>query len=209
MSKIAIYSSKGSAGKTPIAANFYFEKDFCIGTNEAFHVYDSFVPKNQLLSIKTEERFADVGDIDIVFDLAGSISKGAVSITSALESSDFVIVPIYNEFKSLVAGINTMLEVANYNENIIVIATKLEKRKKDLTNDWTKVEDFLNIKKSVSENFSKKTVVLPLKKSLVFDSIFEKKISIKQIMKTSPLLAHSYKEVDKQFDDIFKHTTNK
>ena len=108
--KIAIYSSKGSAGKTPIATNIALDKDFCIGTNELFHVYDNFIPDNQLIALDTEDEFPDVGDIDIVFDLAGSISKSAHSITSALKMSDYVIVPIYNEFKCLVAGLNTIGE---------------------------------------------------------------------------------------------------
>ena len=98
--RIAVYSSKGSAGKTPISANIALDKGFCIGTNEAFHIYDSLINDNQLIALDTEEPFppelADM-DIDIVFDLAGSISKLAVSITSALSMADVVLVPIYNE----------------------------------------------------------------------------------------------------------------
>jgi MinD-like ATPase involved in chromosome partitioning or flagellar assembly len=129
--KISIYSSKGSAGKTPIATNIALDKDFCIGTNELFHVYDGFIPDNQLIALDTEDEFPDVGNIDIVFDLAGSISKSAHSITSALKMSDYVIVPIYNEFKCLVAGLNTISQILEYNNNIIVVATKLQK-----TNDF-------------------------------------------------------------------------
>ena len=57
--KIAVYSSKGSAGKTPISTNIALDKDFCIGTNEAFHVYDSFIPDNQLIALNTEEAFPE------------------------------------------------------------------------------------------------------------------------------------------------------
>ncbi|MEL6748902.1 MAG: hypothetical protein AAFO09_01255 [Pseudomonadota bacterium] len=104
--KIAIYSSKGSAGKTPISANIVLDKGFCIGTNEAFHVYDNLIAENKLIALHTEEAFPQAlveHDIDIVFDLAGSISKSAISISSALTMSDCIIVPIYNEYKSLVA----------------------------------------------------------------------------------------------------------
>jgi hypothetical protein len=55
--------------------------------------------------------------IDIVFDLAGSISKGANSIVSALRQSDLVVVPIYNEIKSLKSGVHTILEVSNFTKN--------------------------------------------------------------------------------------------
>jgi cellulose biosynthesis protein BcsQ len=46
--------------------------------------------------------------------------------------SDYVIVPIYNEFKCLVAGLNTISQILEYNNNIIVVATKLQKTKKDI-----------------------------------------------------------------------------
>lgn len=104
--KIAVYSSKGSAGKTPISANIALDKGFCIGTNEAFHVYDGLIEDNRLIALHSEEVFPKElvdQDVNIVFDLAGSISKSALSISSALEMADFVLVPIYNEYKSLVA----------------------------------------------------------------------------------------------------------
>lgn len=207
--KISIYSSKGSAGKTPIATNIALDKDFCIGTNELFHVYDGFIPDNQLIALDTEDEFPDVGNIDIVFDLAGSISKSAHSITSALKMSDYVIVPIYNEFKCLVAGLNTISQILEYNNNIIVVATKLQKTKKDIlmahgSNDWHSSKDYKNIKRAVSEKISSDIPVMPLKFSKVFDNIFEYKKSIKQLMDESPLAKYNYKEVAKQFDDIYK-----
>jgi superfamily II DNA or RNA helicase len=44
---------------------------------------------------------------------------------------------------------------------------------------------------------------MPLKFSKVFDNIFEYKKSIKQLMDESPLAKYNYKEVAKQFDDIY------
>lgn len=65
----------------------------------------------------------------MIFDLAGSISKSALSISSAIRQSDVVLVPIYNEIKSINAGLNTIAEVLNLNKNVVVIATKLQKKK--------------------------------------------------------------------------------
>ena len=206
--KISIYSSKGSAGKTPIATNIALDKDYCIGTNEAFHVYEGIIDDNQLISLDTEEEFPDVGNVNIVFDLAGSISKSAHSITSALKMSDYVIVPIYNEYKCLVAGLNTISQILEYNNNIIVVATKLQKTKKDIlmangSNDWYNSEDYKNISRAVFEKISEDVPVLPLKFSKAFDNIFERKKSINQLMDESPLAKYSYKEVAKQFDEIY------
>lgn len=206
--KIAVYSSKGSAGKTPISTNIALDKDFCVGTNEAFHVYDNLISDNKLIALQTEEAFPQelIGhDIDIVFDLAGSISKLAVSISSALKMSDFVIVPIYNEYKSLVAGLNTINQIQEFNQNIIVVATKLQKQKNDIFyDDWTQSEDFQNIKKAVQGKFDETIPVLPLKFSKAFDNIFEEQKSIKQLMKANALSKYSYKDVAKQFDEIYK-----
>ncbi len=206
--KIAVYSSKGSAGKTPISTNLALDKDFCIGTNEAFHVYDNLIEDNKLIALHTEEAFPQAlmtENIDIVFDLAGSISKLAVSISSALKMSDFVLVPIYNEYKSLVAGLNTINQIQEFNQNIIVIATKLQKQKNDIfKNDWTQSEDFKNIETAVKSKVGEGIPVLPLKYSKAFDNIFEEQKSIKQLMESNALARYSYKEVAKQFDAIYK-----
>jgi len=205
--KIAIYSSKGSAGKTPISANIALDKGFCIGTNEAFHIYDNLIEENKLIALHTEEAFPEElmeHDIDIVFDLAGSISKSAVSISSALKMADYVVVPIYNEYKSLVAGLNTINQIKEYNQNIIVIATKLQKQKSDIfKDDWTQSEDFKNIQKGVMTKFGEDIPVLPLKFSKVFDNIFEEQKSIKQLMDNNSLASYSYRDVAKQFQDIY------
>jgi cellulose biosynthesis protein BcsQ len=206
--KIAVYSSKGSAGKTPISTNIALDKGFAIGTNEIFHVYDSFLDDNQLLALQPEDTFPKelvTHDIDVVFDLAGSISKTALSISTALEMSDFVIVPIYNEYKSLVGGLNTIEQIKQYNQNIIVIATKLEKQKKDVfSSDWKQSEDFKNIESAVKEKTGGGIPVLPLKKSKVFDNIFEEGMSISQLMNNNPLAKYNYKVVSDQFEEIYK-----
>ena len=205
--KIAVYSSKGSAGKTPISANIALDKEFCIGTNEAFHVYDQFLPDNRLIALHTEEAFPEAlvsEDIDIVFDLAGSISKLALSITSALKMADYVIVPIYNEYKSLVAGLNTIAQIQEYNQNIIVVATKLQKQKNDTFKDnWKESEDFKNIEKALKTKVGEGIPILPLKFSKAFDNIFEEQKSIKQLMENNPLAKFNYREVNKQFDELY------
>jgi len=206
--RIAVYSAKGSAGKTPISTNIALDKDFCIGTNEAFHIYDSLLDDSQLIALDTEEPFPQElmdTDIDIVFDLAGSISKLAVSITSALSMADIVLVPIYNEYKSLVAGLNTIHQIQAYNQNIVVIATKLQKGKREIfTGDWRQSEDFKNVEEAVQKKFGDEIPILPLKFSKVFDNIFEQQQSIKQMMESSGLAQYNYREVAGQFEDIYR-----
>lgn len=72
------------------------------------------------------------------------------------------------------------------NKNIIVIATKLQKKRKtDMFADWSKCDDMLNIKSAVHSHFDDTIPVLPLKFSTVFDTIFEQEKSISQLMKLS------------------------
>jgi hypothetical protein len=207
--KITVYSAKGSAGKTPIATNIALDKGFALGTNEIYHVFDSFFPEEKLLPVEPHEKFPEIPDnIDIVFDLAGSISKQSPSISSAISQSDVVIVPIYNEIKSLNAGIHTILEVSNFTKNIIVIATKLQRQKNDVFSNWNESIDFKNIEKMVNANVGFEIPIFPLKFSKVFDLIFEKEKSINQIMKEDALAKYTYREVAKQFDNIYLFIEN-
>ena len=77
-----------------------------------------------------DEPFPDIpDDVDIVFDLAGSMSASAVSIVSAIKQADLVIVPCWNNVHALTGMIGTLNEVRRFNQNILVIATKLQKRR--------------------------------------------------------------------------------
>jgi|TARA_R110001592_G_C13190379_1_gene752511 MinD-like ATPase involved in chromosome partitioning or flagellar assembly len=206
--KITVYQAKGAAGKTPIATNIALDRDYAIGTNEAFHVYDTFIPDERLLALDLSESFPDIpDDIDIVFDLAGSISTHSHSITSAIQQSDLVIVPIYNEVKSLHGGIGTLREISKlgYIGNILVVATKLKKGKKEqFDKDWTQSNDFQNVMEAV-KGAGFDADVLPLKLSAVFDVIFEKEKSIQQLRQADPLAAYTYRDIAAQFDDIYSY----
>jgi len=62
------------------------------------------LPEEDFLSLDLNDEFPFIpDDIDIVFDLAGSISKSSLSISSAIKQSDVVLIPIYNEVKSIKA----------------------------------------------------------------------------------------------------------
>ena len=117
--RICIYSGKGGDGKTPIATNIALDRLYAIGTNEHFHIFDGFIPDDRLLALKANEAFPEIPEgIDIVFDLAGSITENSKSIVSALQQADLVILPISNEVKALVAGIGTLREIQKFKKNI-------------------------------------------------------------------------------------------
>ena len=111
---------------------------------------------------------------------------------------------MYNEVKSIIAWLNTLTEILDITSNVAVIATKLQRRwKLDLFKSWDESTDFKNIETAVHNKVDKNIPVLQLKFSTVFDTIFEQEKSIKQIMKESWLATYQYKEVGKQFDELY------
>lgn len=202
--KITIYSSKGSAGKTPLATNIALDKGYIVCTNEPYHILDNIMPEEQVISVGQDEQFPDIPeDYNAVFDLAGSVPADSAIVESAVRQSDLVIVPIYNEIKSLNSGINTILIIARITKNILVVGTKLQKKQGEIFTDWEDSKELSEIKRMVAEYIDFEVPVLPLKYSRVFDAIFEKGKSIRQIMKSDPLAAYTYKGVARQFDEIY------
>ena len=64
-------------------------------------------------------------------------------------------------------------------------------------------DDFKLIKNTVeSQGFN--VPVLPLKFSKVFDTIFEKEMSIEQLRKADALANYTYRDISAQFDAIYK-----
>jgi hypothetical protein len=157
-------------------------------------------------------------DTDIVFDLSGAISNKSLSITSAIKQSNVVIEPIYNHIRCLQGGIQTILEVAQFTKNIIVVATKLTKTKTqgkkkegDLKiglYDWTTSEDFQNIKKQVEANVDFNLPILPLKFSNGFDLVDDEEKSLIELTESSNLLKHRYGIEALQLKRIYKEISN-
>lgn len=205
--KITVYNMKGSAGKTPIATNIALDREYALATNEPYNLLDTILSEERLFSLQPDEEFPAFPDeIDVVFDLAGLMSREArASIVSAVSQSDVVLVPIYNELKCIHSGIHTIHELLPYNKNIVVVATKLVKRKGEVFKDWSECEDAKNIKAVVDHAVGQGIPVLPLKFSRVFDTIFEQERSIRQMMEEDGLARYTYRDVAAQFDSLLSY----
>lgn len=206
--RIAVYNSKGGAGKSPIATNIALEREYAMGTNDGNHVYDMFLPEERFMFVDMEEEFPSIPeDIDMVFDLAGTMSAHSHSITSALTQADLVIVPAFDNVYSIQGLKNTLKECLRFNSSILVVATKLEKEKKgknvEQFKDWAESTQCRRLAE-IAREILPDVPVLPLKFSKVFERVTEKEKSIGQLME-DPLLRHVYKDIYGQFEAIFQH----
>jgi cellulose biosynthesis protein BcsQ len=205
--KITVFSAKGSAGKTPISVNIALDRGYAVGTNETYHVLDSIIPEEQLLAILPNESFPTFPpDIDVVFDLGGAMGgDSAASIRSAVEQSDVVFVPVYNEYKSINGAYHTIMEVQPINPKIVLICTKLEKRRNEIFRDWRDSEDFKGITNTLGKLVGEGFPAIPLKFSRGFDTIFQQEKSLRQIVNTGGLDAYTYRAIADQFDAIYTY----
>lgn len=204
--RITVYNVKGGVGKTPIATNIALEREYAIGTNERFHVFDSFIPDDRILSIGLTEPFPAIpDDIDIVFDLAGAIDEAALSIVSAIRQSEIVLVPVNAEVKALHSAINTIREIGRvegFAGRIVAVATKLTKSQgENFQRDWSRSRDFQTIEGQLRAT-GFEGPVLPLKLSKAFDAVFEREMAISRLRAVDPLSRHSFRDVAEQFDAI-------
>lgn len=203
--KITIYSTKGSAGKTPIALNMAFDRGYGVATNEIYHILGSVLPEEQMLAVKPDEAFPELPDeIDMVFDLGGYIEGGSASILSALRQSDVVLVPVFNTFQAINGGYNTIREVREHNPNIVIIATKLE-RKDKYSGQWERGEDFVNIRDRLFGLLEAEYPIFPLKASKGFDAIIDHEKSLRQLVAEGGLNGYAYREPAQQFDAIYQY----
>jgi len=208
--KITIFSAKGSAGKTPLSVNIALDREYAIATNETYHVLDKMFPDERLIAVAPNESFPIFpDDIDVVFDLGGAIGgDSAKSIRSAVIQSDVVIIPVYNEYKAINGAYHTILEVQEINTSILLVCTKLEKKRHEIFEDWSKARDFIGITAMLSTLTGKTYPALPLKLSKGFDAIFDHEISLRQMVNGGGIDAYTYRVVAEQFEDIYRFLDN-
>lgn len=207
--KVTVYTGKGGAGKTPISVNLALEHGWGIATNDTISVLSILegLPEERVIEILPQEEFPKFPEaIDVVFDLGGAISTGSSpSILSAIKQSDCVLVPIENNVQSIAGGIVTLNEIQNYNDRIVVVATKLKRtRHEPKAVPTQKTKAFIRIRDGLSSAGLGKFPILPLRFSEGFETIFNEGVSIEEMVRGGGLRAYSYRDLKKELSAINK-----
>lgn len=187
--KITIYNFKGGVGKTVIALNLALTMGYSIVTNDIYSPIETVLPENRILKIGHDEDIPVFPDgYDIIFDLGGHIEKRSIS---AIKQSQWILVPVNNDFINLQVTIDAITEIQTINRSIIVLANRTSKT------------DFEHITAAINQFFT--FPVFEIKNSKSLPNIFTEKKSIADMVKAGGLKRYHYEIVAHQFDLVIRY----
>jgi len=184
--KISIITTDGGAGKTAIA--FAIAKDFnyfLLSNDDS--VIESAYP--EMAKIMPNPKVID----DTVYDFGGFVNDGVIDI---IKHSDIVIVPCINDLNSKMKAIKTINELSKYNNNFLVVATRLEAK-----------NDFKIISEAIKKKFDNISI-LPLRKTKIFKNALEYGLSPLELVAESKQLAYSGRNIIPEYKAVLKHIIN-
>ena len=190
-----MFNLKGGQGKSSIALNLALSMNFDIISNDAISKLESVLSEDNFLSIKKDRDFPDVTeDLNIIYDLGGWLDT---RVLKPLKEADLVIIPMINSEINNEVSINSINQVKNINNNIIIIANRCKK------NDYFIINELVN--KYFPDN---KFPIFEIMDTTAFEQMVVKRMSIQKIADLDPLLKHNYKKINEQFNNIINFIRN-
>jgi len=174
---ISVVNKKGGVGKTPISFSIAKDLGYYLQSNDN-SVIESIYPNMAKISVSP-----DLID-DCVYDFGGFVDAGVIDI---IKTSAAVLIPCSTDFNSIVRTVETIEEIGQYNDNIIVVVTKTEKE-----------GEFGSVRDTISIHFDNLSFY-ELRLSKVFKNSIETGLSIRELYNENPLSRSAYKTVYRQY----------
>ena len=184
--RIGIATLDGGAGKTALAFALAKELDYYLISNDDSVIEMAY---KDMAKIMKNPKIID----DVVYDFGGFADAGVIDI---IKHCDIVIVPCINDLNSKMKAIKTIKELSKYNDNFLVVATRIETD-----------TDFKEIQKAIQDEF-KNIPVLPLKKTKMLKNALEYGNSPLELIAESKKIAWDGRGFIPQYKEILKAVLN-
>jgi len=181
---ITFFNKKGGTGKTSLSFNLAKDLDYFLLSND-----DSVIEKVYPEKSKIMEELEVVRGANIIYDLGGFIEKETIEV---FKVSDLIIVPTTLDINSIQRTINTVIELNEYNDNIVIVVNRIQKAK-------------ANKYKNSLEALAKldKEILLIRESEAFINSMYKGETVIEQY-KSSPLMRNAYKGIVEDYMKLLK-----
>ena len=194
--KIAVFNLKGGQGKSSIALNLALSLKFDVISNDKITKLEKILPEDNFMKIEKDQDFPDIiENLNVIYDLGGWIDNRAIK---PIKEADLVIIPMINTEMNNEVSINSINQVKQFNDNIMIIVNRSKKN------------DFEYMKNDVIKTYfpNDDFPIFEIMDTTAFEQMLKRKMPIQEIVEVEPLLKYNYRKVNKQFNEIINFINN-
>lgn len=196
--KITVWTLKGGEGKSTIACAIALEGNWAIITNDIHSDLTSALKEEHYLVLEPDQPLPTEKELegaDIIFDPGGFLDNRMID---AVRMSDHVIIPVSDFGKKLNTErfIASVIEIEQYNGNIVVVLNKISKENVQEAREA--------LKELMSKEFKRVYPIFEIKKNEAFELMLNTGTSISEIVKKGGLFRRWFQPVDIQLQKLIK-----